>query len=116
MIVTQQNCMTEFSMRSGKAYRDPFNQIEVDVVFTGPDGSERTVPAFWAGENVWRVRFSSPLLGRHSYRTTCSDTSNADLHGRESAIEVIPYTGVNRLFRHGPLRVSESRTYLEHLD
>ena len=29
MILVQQNCMTEFSMRSGKAYGDPFNEMSL---------------------------------------------------------------------------------------
>jgi len=110
------NCMTEFSFRSAKAYADPFNDVELDAVFTGPDGTKSTVPAFWAGENLWRVRFSSPLVGRHSYRTVCSDASNPDLHGREGVIEVTVYAGNNPLYEHGAIRVSENRRHLEHLD
>jgi len=116
MKVTMQNCMTEFSLRSGKAYDDPFNDVEVDAVFTGPDGRQWRVPAFWAGENTWRIRFSSPLLGRHTYRTECSDTSNMDLHEREGVVRVIPYEGSNPLLKHGPLCVSENKRYLQHAD
>ena len=108
--------MTEWSLASGKAYADPFNDVELDVIFTDPDGEERRVPAFWAGENVWRVRYASPKVGRHRYCTECSDTSNPDLHAREGELEVAPYDGDNSLFKHGPLRVSANRRYLEHLD
>ena len=33
-----QNCMTEWAYASGKTYADPFNEVELDVVFTDPDG------------------------------------------------------------------------------
>ncbi|MBI2914474.1 MAG: DUF4038 domain-containing protein [Firmicutes bacterium] len=116
MKFAMQNCMTELSMVSGKTYRDPFNEIEVDMAITDPNGEEQLVPAFWAGDNVWRVRFSTPLVGRHSYRTVCSDNSNQDLHGREGYLEVTPYIGSNRLLMHGRLRMSQDRRHLEHKD
>lgn len=116
MKCTTQNCMTEFPLISGKGYRDPFNDVQLDAVFTAPDGTERVVPAFWAGENVWRVRYASPVIGRHAYRTICSDAKNPDLHGQEDVVEIAPYTGENSLFQHGPLRVSEDRRHFEHLD
>jgi hypothetical protein len=31
------------------------------------------VPAFWAGDATWRVRYASPPTGTHRYRTECSD-------------------------------------------
>jgi hypothetical protein len=111
-----QNCPTEWAYSSGKGYQDPFHEVEVEVVFTDPDGEERRVPAFWAGENTWRVRYASPKVGRHRYRSVCSDESNPDLHGVEGVLEVTPYRGNHPLFQHGPLRVSGNRRYLEHHD
>lgn len=111
-----QNMMMEWAYTSGWSYSDPFNEVELDVIFTDPDGEDKCVPAFWAGENVWRIRYASPKLGRHQYRTVCSDTNNPDLHGQEGELEVQPYGGDNPLFKHGPLRVSENCHYLEHLD
>ena len=111
-----QNCMAEWSCASTKAYPEPFREVELDVVFSEPDGDERRVPAFWAGENVWRVRYASSKLGRHRFRSVCSDPDNPDLHGLEGELEVQVYEGDNPLLRHGPLRVSESRRHLEHLD
>ncbi|NIA22347.1 MAG: DUF4038 domain-containing protein [Anaerolineaceae bacterium] len=88
----------------------------MEVIFTDPEGQERRVPAFWGGENLWRVRYASPKVGRHRYRTECSDADNSDLHGRTGELEVQPYKGDNPLFKHGPLRISKNRRYLEHLD
>jgi len=110
------NCAAEWAFETAKAYADPFNEVELDMVVTDPDGEELRVPAFWAGGQQWRVRFSSPKVGRHRYRTECSDADNADLHGVEGKLEVAPYEGSNRLLHHGPLRVSATRRYLEHRD
>ena len=111
-----QNRLAEWSFASVKAYADPFNDVELDVIFVDPDGEEKRVPAFWAGENTWRVRYSTPKPGRHRYRTVCSDEANAALHGQEGELEIAPYEGDNPLFRHGPPCVSESRRYLQHRD
>lgn len=111
-----QNCVTEWSYTSGKVYADPFNEVELDVVFTDPDGEEQRVPAFWSGGSAWRVRYSSPKVGTHQYRAICSDPANPDLNGNKGIVEVTPYEGDNPLFKHGPLRVSEDGRYLRHLD
>ncbi len=111
-----QNQALEWAYSSGKAYADPFNDIDLDVVFTGPQGKEWRVPAFWAGEQEWRVRFAPLSPGLYRYRTICSDKSNPDLHGQEGILRVTPYEGTNPLFKHGPLRVSADRRHLEHLD
>ncbi len=112
----EQNCVAEFSFYSGKAYKDPFNKLELDVIFIDAEGIEKVVPGFWAGDNLWKIRFSSPITGEYSYRTVCSDYSNPSLHGQKGIIEVTPYTGNNHLLKHGLLRLSKNRRYLEHLD
>jgi hypothetical protein len=116
MKLVSQNCIAEWSLACGKAYTDPFNEVDVDVVITDPDGQEKRVPAFWAGEQSWGVRYASSKVGLHYYRTICSDEANADLHSQTGKIEVTPYHGNNPLLKHGPLRVAANRRHLEHQD
>ncbi|MBN1674223.1 MAG: DUF4038 domain-containing protein [Kiritimatiellae bacterium] len=111
-----QNQPGEWSYTSGKAHDDPFNEIELEAIFTGPSGTEHKVPAFWAGEQEWRVRFAPREVGTYSYRTVCSDNGNGDLHGREGTFEVAAYDGNNPLQSHGPLQVSVDKRYLCHAD
>lgn len=111
-----QNCTTELVFSSSKAYADPFNDIEFDVLFIDPDGRELKVPAFWSGNQMWRVRYTPSIIGKHHYKTLCSDTSNTDLHGQTDSIEVSPYNGSNHLLRHGRLRVASDKRHLEHQD
>src|SRR5579862_5963876 len=108
-----QHCVSEWSYSSGKAYADPFNDLELDVVFTDPQGKEHRMPAFWAGERMWRIRFSPLSTGRYTYRTVATDTSNPDLHGREGALEVSEYQGTNPLRVHGAPRVAPDRRHFE---
>jgi hypothetical protein len=116
MVVTGQNGLAEFSFTSSKRYGDPFNEVTLEAVFTDPKGDEHRVPAFWAGEQMWRMRYASPKVGVHRWRSVCSDESNAGLHGREGTLEVVPYEGANPLLKHGRLRMAEDRRHLEHVD
>jgi hypothetical protein len=110
------NRLAEVTLRSEKTYADPFNEVTLDAVITDPNGRQFRVPAFWAGGNVWRVRYASPVTGLHRFRSTCSDTANAALHDVTGTIEVVPYTENNPLFRHGPVRVAEDRRHFAHAD
>ncbi len=107
-------CATEWSYSSEKAYTDPFNDLELDVVFTDPQGREQTVPAFWAGDQTWRIRFSSSNPGRYTYRTVASD--QGDLHGHQGTLDVSAYEGENLLRKHGPMRVAADRRHFQHED
>jgi hypothetical protein len=111
-----QNSVCEWAFTSSKTYTDPFNDVELDVVFTGPDGRRLAVPAYWAGEQEWRVRFAPPEPGVYSYKTVCTDSTNPDLHGQPGTLTARPCESDNPLFRRGRLRVSASRRHLEHSD
>lgn len=113
---TEANVVVELSFESTRRYADPFNDVSVDAIVIDPAGKELRVPAFWAGGSHWKVRYASPLAGRHRFSTVSSDTKNTGLHGVTGEIEVTPYTGTNPLFRHGPLRVASTRRFLEHQD
>jgi hypothetical protein len=67
----------DFSL-SGQASGNPFD-AEVTGHFTGPDGTHITVPGFYAGGNVWKIRFSAPRPGRWSM-TTVSPVAALNAH------------------------------------
>ena len=113
---TQANVPLEFTLTARKVYADPFNQITLDVVFTDPAGVVRRVPAFWAGGQIWKVRYASPLTGLHLYHTECSDTNDTGLHGVLGKFKVTPYRGKNPLHQHGPVQVAENKRHFEHAD
>ncbi len=111
-----QNHMIELSYQTSHAYADPFNEVQLDVLFSTPEGKELRIPAFWAGEGIWRVRFAGQQAGRYRFVTHCSDQGNADLHQQEGELDVQPYTGEHRLYTHGPLRIAADQRHLEHRD
>jgi len=113
---TESNVVTEVALASDKHYSNPFTDVMLDVAFTDPDGTTKTVPAFWAGDRQWKVRYASPLMGIHTFRSVCNHADDAGMHGVEGTIEVVAYTGDNPLYKHGPIGISEDRRHFEHHD
>ena len=79
----------------GNASGNPFD-VEVRGEFSGPDGTRITVPGFYAGGNIWKIRFSPTKPGRWSMITVspvaalnahtetdiqCTGNSNPAIHG-----------------------------------
>jgi hypothetical protein len=113
---TEANVVLEIPFTAAQPHPDPFMKVSLDVVFTEPDGARKTVPAFWAGGDQWKVRYASPRPGTHRYRSQCNETSDAGLHGIEGKVEITPNTGSNALYLHGPLRVAKDKRHFEHAD
>ena len=107
---------TEWAYASGKHYDDPFNQIELDAIVTLPSGKEHRVPAFWAGDSTWRVRYAPPTPGMFHIRSVCSDAANRDLHDQTMTLKAEPYTGRNVHFKHGVLQIAEDKRHFQHAD
>ncbi len=110
------NRVVEITLVSEKTYQNPFKEVELDAIVTQPNGSRLRVPGFWAGGNRWCFRYASGQVGKHAWRTECSDTGNPKLHGVEGKIDVVAYVGDNRLYRHGPICVAKDQRHFEHAD
>ncbi len=106
----------EWSFTSTKVYDNPFAQLELDAIVRDPDGAELRVPAFWAGGQTWRLRYSPAKPGTHTWRTVCTDASNSGLHAQGGTLEAVAYQGPNALYRHGPIRIAKDRRHFEHAD
>jgi hypothetical protein len=101
-------------MTSGHA--DPFNGIDLNAEIVAPDGSRSVLPGFWAGDDLFRFRFSAPNPGRYEFRTSCSADDDQGLHDRVGWIEIASYEGSNPLYSHGRIRVAADRRRFEHID
>src|SRR5688500_8075384 len=66
--VVEANRVAEVAFTSQVAREDPFNAVELDVVFTAPGGATARVPGFWGGGRTWKARYASPEVGTHGYR------------------------------------------------
>ncbi|MCD6396972.1 MAG: DUF4038 domain-containing protein [Spirochaetaceae bacterium] len=116
MLYTEVNIPIEFSLKGEKKYRDIFNEVDVDIIFTSPEGIKIKLPAFWKGENEFGVRVSFPEEGIYEWESFCSEKEDRGLHGQKGKIKVSRYKGKNSLFKHGRLKISENKRYLCHTD
>ena len=113
--LAQQWKVFESSFETTRRYANPYTNIEVNVVFRQAK-RQWTVPAFWAGEGTWKVRFAPPIQGEYRFRVQCSDPTNPDLNGIERSLTVAAYSGTNPLIQHGFLKVSANGRHFEHAD
>jgi hypothetical protein len=116
VIKIQANRVAEVTLKSSKTYDNPFLEVELDAIATQPDGKQLRVPMFWIGDNKWNLRYASSITGEHTFRTECSDSTNAKLHGAKGKIKVTAYKGKNNLYHHGPIKVSGNGRHFEHTD
>ena len=94
-------------MLPGPATGNPYVEVTLDAEFT--QGLHRvTVPGFYDGNGIYRIRFSPDRLGTWEFVTQCNV---AELNGRHDAFECVPPTRIN----HGPLRIVNTY-YLEYAD
>src|SRR5437867_10777346 len=94
----------EWTLVSTNHHKDAFNELDLDVIVEGA-GRELRIPAFWAGSNIWRARFAPVRPGTYLLRTVCSETGDRSLHNIRTNLTVTPYTGTNRSYIHGAIKV-----------
>ena len=95
----------ELTFTSARHYSNPYTDVSMSVEFSTNHTTFHR-PAFWDGGDTWRVRFAPPVVGQWKWRSICSETADAGLHGKEGLLTAVPYTGTNSLVKHGLLRMS----------
>lgn len=105
----------ELSFESEKAYNDPFNDVDVDLILVG-NGVKYIIPGFWAGDNIWKIRFVVPSEGEWLFKTVCTDKSNSTLEGRTGKVICRKYDGEYDIYLHGFVTTSKNKKYLTYDD
>ncbi len=106
---------TEISFESENNYNKPFYDVTLDVVFTHSDGTKITVPAFWDGENIWKVRFAPTKTGVWEYKTVCNQVDNG-LNSKTGYINATAYSGELGIYKHGFLKTVAGVRYFMYDD
>jgi len=73
----------EWSFVSAREAADPFNELELDVIFTARMDMPCGCPPSGPGRIC--VSFLIPVTGRFTYRSVCSDPTDGGLHGRRAS-------------------------------
>ncbi|MEJ7767889.1 MAG: DUF4038 domain-containing protein [Chitinophagaceae bacterium] len=116
ILKTKTNMVVELTFIATRDYPDPFNQVVLDAIFTDPKGREFRVPGFWDGNNKWKVRYSSPVIGTHRFRSVSSEAGDNGLNGVTGRVVVQPYKGKNLLLIHGALRIADDKRHFAYGD
>lgn len=106
----------EISFESSEVYKNPIQEVAIQVVFTSPSGSAYNVLGFWDGSTRFRARFSPNEEGLWTYATFCSDVDNGGLHNREGEFECGAADTVTDFDAHGPIRLSADHSHFEYAD
>lgn len=106
----------EHVLTSTRNYANPYADVTLRVVYTGPAGQTIRTYGFWDGGDTFRIRCAFPVSGMWKWETECSDAANTGLHKQRGTVEVTPYRGDGPLYRHGFLKVSDNRRCLSYND
>jgi Domain of unknown function (DUF5060)/Protein of unknown function (DUF4038) len=93
-----------FTSTANKA--NPYMDVtDFTVTFTAPDGTKLTVPGFYTGGQVWKVRFSPTSAGAFTYVT--SSMQDPSLNGLTGTVT----PGTANLNSHGAIRVDPAHPH-----
>jgi len=111
----------EKTLYTSNLYSGPQKYLDVTLsaTFTSPDGETAcTVPGFWDGGNVWRVRFAPRTPGRWRYTIQSSDDEMDGPWNDGAFLCEAPTAGeiAGNPNLRGFLKVSANRRYLEYAD
>ena len=106
----------EIALTGSKSYSNPFSEVEVTATFTRTGGKTIIRPAFWDGNNTWKIRFAPTETGEWNMVTSCSDVTNTGLNAISLSIKCNPYSGTLDIYKHGFLKISDNRRYFVYDD
>jgi len=106
----------EITLTSSVTYENPFQDVDVTAIFTGPDKKTILRPAFWDGGATWKVRFAPTEAGLWTMTTNATDAKNPGLHHATRTVQCDPYSGELDVYKHGFLKVSGNGRYLTYAD
>lgn len=92
---------------NGPSEGNPYMDTELTAVFMN-ENKTVSVPGFYDGDGIYRIRFSPEKTGEWNYQT---ESSSKELAGKKGTFSCIPATGNN----HGPLKIVNT-FYLEYAD
>jgi hypothetical protein len=78
--------MFEKAFEHAGAYENPYKDVTATAALCRPDGKQWTIPLFWDGGAVWRLRISPDLAGQWSYSIRSAD---AGLDGQRGSFRCV---------------------------
>lgn len=98
------NKAVEWEYTSDKEYDNPFREVSLTATVTNTLTRKKVeISAFWAGDSIWKFRYSSPVKGNYKITTHCSDKNNRGLHNKKGSIVIEKYQGDNTIYANRTL-------------
>ncbi len=106
-LTTEQWATLEITLISNSEYENPYTDVEVWASFTNQKADTIKRPAFWDGDNIWKIRFTSPdSTSTWSWLSYASNKEDKGLHGITGSASSKPYSGDNQLLANGLLKMA----------
>lgn len=115
-VITSRWVAAELSFTSSTEYgnKESFNII-MDVVFTNREsGTTLKIPAFYDGDNTFKVRFAPTEYGIWDAKTECAQ--EASLNGITKTVGSNYYEGDLDIYKHGFIKTQEGKKYFVYAD
>ncbi len=96
----------EAVIKNDRSYRDPFDDVTLNVVLHRPDGRELSWWGFYDGGTTWRFRHSPDQVGVWTYKAQFSDGQPAS-EGSFECLRAEPPAGV-AVYRHNQVWFGDS--------
>ncbi|MYS50533.1 DUF4038 domain-containing protein, partial [Streptomyces sp. SID6013] len=108
---------TELTFTAARPYAEPYTDVDLWADFRHePTGTVLRRPAFWDGDDTWRIRFASPLADGAWTWHTSANVEDTGLTGLTGTITAGPAEPGNRFERHGFWTMSPGGRSLVHAD
>ncbi|WP_276389001.1 DUF4038 domain-containing protein [Eudoraea chungangensis] len=105
----------EITLIGQGSYSNPYTDVAVWGVFTNAQGDTIKRPAFWDGDSIWKIRFTSPNdKDIWKWTSYASNKKDQGLHGIKGSAQAMPYKGKNKLLAKGLLAMSKDKRSVVH--
>lgn len=106
----------EILLESEKKYPNGYTDLDVWVQFVNDKGDSLLRPAFWDGNNLWKVRFTPPDFGQTWSWVSYTSDDESGLSGKIGIFKSIPNKSNNKLLKRGLLKMSHGKRNVIHAD
>ena len=107
----------ELSFDSEINYKNPYINVDFRVEFYHNGGDTLIRPGYWDGGDKWKIRFASSAdTGEWTWKSFSSNPVDKGLNEKEGKLLCKPYSGNNKLIKHGLLKMSEGKRNVIHAD
>ncbi len=77
---------TDLSFTTTATFANPFKDVTLDAVFTGPGNVTLKIPGFYVGANTWKIRFAPTKVGAWTYVTSSPDSKLGNVTGSVNCV------------------------------